>query len=385
MRHRPPRRPRDPRRVDRLHRRASRRSSRSSTRARSTSRRASRSCATAGAGDPVLADRDRRRADLLGDRDPLGRGARTSRTRSRASACARRRLFALAARARHRARRHRHPSVGRLPRAAHHRHRALPPRRGGAAVRRVAQQHLRRCTSTSASSGADRAVRVLRPPAPRAAAAARGSAPTRPTSTGATPACTRRAPRSSPRPSRAAASPTRSAPGSAFADYVEFLQRSELDRRVHAGVVVGAPAPQLRHGRGAHLRRADHRGGVRRAGAPERRVRRPGRARRATRACRSRIRRARLIEENLWRAIRYGLDGRLIDLERGRGVPGAPRRVERLLAWTAPCAPSSGIERRAARAERRPAPAPADRAGVRDGRGLCCGACARHERPTPRR
>ena len=41
----------------------------------------------------------------------------------------------------------------------------------------------------------------------------------------------------------------------------------------------------------------------------------------------------RLIEENMWRAIRFGLDGRLIDLERARGVPGArgdraPARVD---------------------------------------------------------
>ena len=35
-----------------------------------------------------------------------------------------------------------------------------------------------------------------------------------------------------------------------------------LDRRVHAAVVVGAPAPPLRHRRGAHLRRPEHRRGV---------------------------------------------------------------------------------------------------------------------------
>jgi carboxylate-amine ligase len=43
----------------------------------------------------------------------------------------------------------------------------------------------------------------------------------------------------------------------------------------------------------------------------------------------------RLIEENMWRAIRYGLDGRLIDLERKREYP-AREAIERLLAWTAP-------------------------------------------------
>ncbi len=43
----------------------------------------------------------------------------------------------------------------------------------------------------------------------------------------------------------------------------------------------------------------------------------------------------RLIEENMWRAIRFGLDGRLIDLERGEEYP-AREAIERLLAWTAP-------------------------------------------------
>jgi glutamate---cysteine ligase / carboxylate-amine ligase len=42
----------------------------------------------------------------------------------------------------------------------------------------------------------------------------------------------------------------------------------------------------------------------------------------------------RLIEENLWRAIRHGLDGRLIDLETAAELP-APAAVERLLEWTA--------------------------------------------------
>ncbi|MGD9694738.1 MAG: YbdK family carboxylate-amine ligase [Thermoleophilia bacterium] len=42
-----------------------------------------------------------------------------------------------------------------------------------------------------------------------------------------------------------------------------------------------------------------------------------------------------LIEENLWRAQRHGLDGRLIDLERGVEV-GTPAAIEALLEWTAP-------------------------------------------------
>ena len=43
---------------------------------------------------------------------------------------------------------------------------------------------------------------------------------------------------------------------------------------------------------------------------------------------------ARLIEENMWRAIRYGLDGRLLDLEAERveEFPAA-ETLERLNAW----------------------------------------------------
>jgi carboxylate-amine ligase len=51
----------------------------------------------------------------------------------------------------------------------------------------------------------------------------------------------------------------------------------------------------------------------------------------------------RLIEENLWRAIRFGLDGRLIDLERGEEYP-ARAAIERLCAWTAPVRSELGIE-----------------------------------------
>jgi carboxylate-amine ligase len=43
----------------------------------------------------------------------------------------------------------------------------------------------------------------------------------------------------------------------------------------------------------------------------------------------------RMIEENLWRAIRYGLDGKLIDLDRAEEYPAAAV-IDRLLAWTAP-------------------------------------------------
>jgi len=51
----------------------------------------------------------------------------------------------------------------------------------------------------------------------------------------------------------------------------------------------------------------------------------------------------RLIEENMWRAIRFGLDGQLIDLERGEEY-AARAAIERLATWTAPIRAELGIE-----------------------------------------
>ena len=51
----------------------------------------------------------------------------------------------------------------------------------------------------------------------------------------------------------------------------------------------------------------------------------------------------RLVEENLWRAIRHGLDGRMIDLDRGEEFPAAVV-PDRLLAWTAPARAHLGLE-----------------------------------------
>ena len=63
----------------------------------------------------------------------------------------------------------------------------------------------------------------------------------------------------------------------------------------------------------------------------------------------------RLIEENMWRALRYGQDGQLLDLEGPRieEYPAA-EALDRLKAWT-------GSDVVAPRAQRRPAPAPHDR------------------------
>lgn len=52
---------------------------------------------------------------------------------------------------------------------------------------------------------------------------------------------------------------------------------------------------------------------------------------------------ARWVEENMWRAIRHGLDGHAIDLERMEEVPSAAI-PDRLLEWTAPARAALGIE-----------------------------------------
>lgn len=51
----------------------------------------------------------------------------------------------------------------------------------------------------------------------------------------------------------------------------------------------------------------------------------------------------RFVEENLWRAIRHGLDGSFIDPARGVEMPAA-EAVEALLAWTAPVRAELGLD-----------------------------------------
>jgi len=51
----------------------------------------------------------------------------------------------------------------------------------------------------------------------------------------------------------------------------------------------------------------------------------------------------RLVEENFWRAIRYGLDGQMIDLASGDEYPAASL-PERYLDWTAPARSALGID-----------------------------------------
>jgi glutamate---cysteine ligase / carboxylate-amine ligase len=51
----------------------------------------------------------------------------------------------------------------------------------------------------------------------------------------------------------------------------------------------------------------------------------------------------RLVEENFWRAVRYGLDGNMIDLDKGEEYPAA-LLPERLLEWTSPARSALGID-----------------------------------------
>jgi carboxylate-amine ligase len=51
----------------------------------------------------------------------------------------------------------------------------------------------------------------------------------------------------------------------------------------------------------------------------------------------------RLVEENFWRAIRYGLDGKMIDLDKAEEYSAAAV-PDRLLEWTAPARSALGLE-----------------------------------------
>ena len=62
----------------------------------------------------------------------------------------------------------------------------------------------------------------------------------------------------------------------------------------------------------------------------------------------------RLIEENLWRATRYGLSQDLIDLDHGEVLP-ARKRIEDLIAWIGPLADELGLSPYLGVPERNPA------------------------------
>ena len=244
----------------------------------------------------------------------------------------RRRLFALAADAGAGARRDGRPSVEPLAGPADHRHAALPARRGGAEVRRLAQQHLQRPhprRASGARSAPSRCVtrcgrccrRCSRPPrTPRSSRASSAG-------------CTRPAPRSSRACSRAAGCPTTSAAGTRTA--TTSTSSSASGSIIEHTQIWWSVRPHLSFGT-VELRIMDCQSSAEESTA----------LLALAAACIAQAaldfdagRRpepvpARLIEENFWRAIRYGLDGRLIDFERLERDPRsccgrAPARVDR--------------------------------------------------------
>ena len=293
------------------------------------------------ADDPVLAEAIAGELISSRDRDPLG--PRRGRPR-RAAPPARRPQPALRPRrvARGGAGRDRHPPVGRLSRAAQHRHRALPPRGRRPTVRREAQQHVLAARPRRRARPRPRGPRV-RPAAPGAPLAAQHQRQLALPRRARQRVCTRRARRSSPRASRAAASPTPSASWEAYRDYIELLIRT--DSIVEYTQVWWSIRPHLSFGTvevricDAQTTAAGGRGAQRRSSSP--RWRRP--LRDVDEGVPFTDPARRLIEENFWRAIRYGQDGTLLDLDRGEAFPAAAA-TERLLQWTAPVRAELGIE-----------------------------------------
>ena len=208
----------------------------------------------AGAGRPGPGRVGGRRADQVRDRDPLGP---RRELRRRGGEAARGALAPVrAGRApRRAARRHRDAPVEPLAGAGDHRHRALPARAGRAPVRGLAQQHLQPARARGRERRRARGPR-LRPAARGDARAARDLGQL---------AVPRRAPLRPPLGAHADLHEELSAlrdPGrvrllAGLRGLRRLPRPDQLDHRVHAGLVERAPAPLVRDGRDAHLRRAD--------------------------------------------------------------------------------------------------------------------------------
>ena len=196
------------------------------------------------------------------------------------------------------------------------------------------------CTCTSGSAAAT----ARSPSATRCAASCPScsrSRRARRSSRRSTPACTRRARRSSRACSRAAGSRTPTTAGAA----------SRTTSRSSTGRGSITEHTQLWWSVRPHLAYPTVEIRICDAPARPRRVAEPRRARRtrSPRAARARIDEGeplpdlpnRLLEENLWRAIRYGLPGELIDFDRGEPVPGA-RAARAAVEWVAPVAEEIG-------------------------------------------
>ena len=128
-------------------------------------------------------------------------------------------------------------------------------------------------------------------------------------------------------------------------DRIRRLHRVPLshrfDDRAHTALVERAPASRVPDDRDPDQRRAARSGRVAVARGAHLRARRALRRAPTTRASRCRTCPNRLLEENLWRAIRYGLSGELIDFAAGEALP-ARARIEQLIEWVAPVADEIG-------------------------------------------
>ena len=155
---------------------------------------------------------------------------------------------------------------------------------------------------------------------------------TRRSSTGATPGCTARAPRPSPRAFRAAGCPMRSGAGTRSREYIDFLVRTRSI--VEYTQVWWSVRPHFSFGT-VEVRICDaqmHRDGVRGAGGADRRLRRPGRARhrrrRPVRGPAGAADRGERVAGDPLRARRRAARPRA-----RRAVPGRRETLERLLSW----------------------------------------------------
>ena len=121
---------------------------------------------------------------------------------------------------------------------------------------------------------------------------------------------------------------------------MRWLVDTRLDQGAHRDLVVRATAPVVWHRRAAH---ADALADVRESLAvmayayalSARRLRAIDEGEPLVEL------RGRHIEENMWRAIRWGLSGELIDYERGETMP-ARARIEQLIEWVLPVAEELG-------------------------------------------
>ena len=240
----------------------------------------------------------------------------------------------------------RNASVEPLAGAGDHRYAALPSRGGGPALRRVAQQHVRHPCPRRHSQRRDRAIAVRRGPklsaraarAVRQLAVQRGAVHAPPLDTDADLHADVSALRRFPTPTGAGTSTN--------ATYAFSTTPSRSSSTHRSG---GVSAPTWRSDRGAQDLRRPARARRRPSGGLRvlpRRARRP----RPRRGREAPLHPNRLIEENLWRAIRYGLGGVMIDLETGQVRPTrAPRGARGLDPAGRGRARRSGVHRHSSR------------------------------------